>query len=82
MRKLNNGGALLCILWLGLSSAVCIAEEPAVDDNEAGYASAYDGDAAYRREIQQECESQAASMELEGNDRTEYIRLCLQQYGL
>jgi len=69
------------VLW-GLSGTLCVAEEPAEDTDEPVAATVDDGDEAYRREIQQECESQATSMELEGSDRADYVRLCLQQYGL
>ena len=84
MQKLNKGRSWLCVtavLW-GLSGTLCVAEEPAEDTDEPVAATVDDGDEAYRREIQQECESQATSMELEGSDRADYVRLCLQQYGL
>lgn len=84
MHKRNAGWSWLYItaaLW-GLSGTVCVAEESAEDAEETISARADDGDESYRREIQQECESQAVSMELEGHDRADYIRLCLQQYGL
>ncbi|MCA6061972.1 MULTISPECIES: hypothetical protein [Thalassolituus] len=84
MQKLNKGRSWLyitAVLW-GLSGTLCVAEEPAEDTDEPVAATVDDGDEAYRREIQQECESQATSMELEGSDRADYVRLCLQQYGL
>ncbi len=84
MQKLNKGRSWLyitAVLW-GLSGTVSVAEEPAGDTDEPVSATVDGGDEAYRREIQQECESQATSMELEGVDRSDYVRLCLQQYGL
>jgi hypothetical protein len=84
MQKLNKGRSWLyitAVLW-GLSGTLCVAEEPAEDTEETMSAPADNGDESYRREIQQECESQAMSMELEGSDRADYVRLCLQQYGL